>query len=92
MGVRTPWIAVVAFAVDEASWFANSRRIAGVRSGTDGSYSIRNLPAGEYFVVVSYDVEDGEWYDVALLKRLAPGAQRIALGQDEQRTHDAVVR
>ena len=87
-----PAATVVAFSTDQASWFSNSRRIAGVRAGVDGTYSIRNLPAGEYFVAVSYDVEQNEWFDPVLLRRLAAGAQRISLTENEQKLVDLILR
>lgn len=83
---------VIAFGVRPASWFANSRRVAGVRPSADGRYTIHNLPPGEYFVIASTDVEQGEWFDPALLKRLAAEASRITLAEYERRTHDLSVR
>lgn len=79
---------VIAFGVDKASWFTNSRRVAGVRPDAEGRYTIRNLPPGEYFVVVSDDVEQNEWFDATALQRLAPVAVRIVLGEDETKTFD----
>jgi hypothetical protein len=82
---------VIVFAVDRASWFFSSRRIAGIRPGADGRYAIRNLPRGEYYVVAFGDVEQGEWYDPSLLERLTGASERIALGESEKKVHDIVV-
>ena len=38
-----------------------------------GRYSIRNLPPGEYRVAAALDLEQGEWFDPAVLERLLPG-------------------
>jgi hypothetical protein len=83
---------VVVFPVDTGSWFVNSRRIAGVRPGNDGRYSIRNLPAGEYFVAVTSDLEQGEWFDPSALQALVASAARIVIAEHETRTHDVTVR
>jgi hypothetical protein len=87
-GLPAAGAAIVAFGADPSSWFANSRRIAGVRAGADGAYSIRNLPAGEYFIVASYDVDQGEWFDPVVLQRLVAGAMRISLAENEQKAQD----
>jgi hypothetical protein len=91
-GAPSPGAFVVVFSTDSATWFVNSRRVAGVRAGSDGTYSIRNLPAGEYFVAATHDLEQGEWFDPLVLQRLVAGAMRIALGADEQKTMDVIVR
>jgi Carboxypeptidase regulatory-like domain len=79
---------VIAFGVDKAVWFLNSRRVAGVRPDAEGRYSIRNLPPGDYLVAVTDDVEQNEWFDPAVLQRLAPSAMRITLEENETRTID----
>jgi hypothetical protein len=91
-GMPADGTAVIAFGVDESSWFTNSRRVAGVHARADGTYSIRNLPAGDYFIVASYDVMPGEWFDPALLQRLTAGAMRVSLGEYEARTQDVVLK
>jgi hypothetical protein len=91
-GMPAEGAAVIAFGVDESSWFTNSRRIAGVNAAADGTYSIRNLPPGDFFVVASYDVTPGEWFDPAVLERLAAGAMRISLGEFEAKTQEVVVK
>jgi carboxypeptidase family protein len=82
---------VVIFATDANAWFLNSRRVAAVRAGPDGRYAIANLPAADYFVAASDDVDSGEWYDPALLRRLARSAGRVTLGRFEKKTQDLVV-
>ncbi|HYT67695.1 MAG TPA: carboxypeptidase-like regulatory domain-containing protein [Vicinamibacterales bacterium] len=61
---------VVAFSTDRSTWFMNSRRVAGVRVDRDGRYTIRNLPPGEYRVAATTDIDQGEWFDPAVLDRL----------------------
>jgi hypothetical protein len=91
-GMPADGTAVIAFGVDESSWFTNSRRVAGVHARADGTYSIRNLPPGDYFVVASYDVTQGEWFDPALLQRLKASSIRISIGEYEARTQDVVLK
>ncbi len=76
---------VVLFPVEQALWVPQSRRIQGVRPSADGGYVIRNLPAGDYFVVAIDDVEPGEWFDPAFLQRLLPAAVRVSVADGEQK-------
>ena len=87
-----PSVFVIVFATNRAAWFPHSRRVAGVRSDDQGRYRISNLPPGEYFAVVEDNVAPNEWFDPMLLDRLSAKAIRIALGPNEARTQDFVVR
>jgi carboxypeptidase family protein len=82
---------IVAFSTDRATWFFNSRRVAAVRPDAQGRYSIRNLPPGDYRVV-SAELDQGDWFDPAVLERLLPSAAAITLTGIEKKTHDIVVR
>ena len=65
---------VVVFPRDRRLWESTSRRIAAVRPFTDGRYTVKDLPAGDYLVAAVGDVERGQWYDpvfLATLERLA---------------------
>jgi hypothetical protein len=83
---------VVVFSVDHAMWFFNSRRIAGARPNSEGRYTVRNLPPGDYLVAASDDILTGEWFDPVLLEQLAPRAARIRIGENEKKTYDIIVR
>jgi hypothetical protein len=83
---------VVVFSTDHATWFFNSRRVAGARPNSEGRYSVRNLPPGEYLVAASDDILAGEWFDPMLLEQLAPRAARIRIGENEKKTYDIIVR
>ncbi len=82
---------VVVFGTDKTAWFFNSRRVAGIRPDSQGRYTISNLPPGEYFVGAFEDVEQGEWFDPAVLQRLIADAGRITLGEYEKKKQDIVV-
>jgi hypothetical protein len=49
-------VTVIVFPSDERFWAPESRRIQGVRPATDGRYQVRNLPPGDYRLVVVSDV------------------------------------
>ena len=79
---------VVVFSPDQGTWFLHSRRVAAIRPSADGRYSIRNLPPGEYLVVLAADLEPNEWFDRELLRTLAASAMRITLGEHETKPLD----
>jgi Carboxypeptidase regulatory-like domain len=83
---------VVVFSTDRAFWFFNSRRIVGTRATPDGRYSIRNLPPGDYRILATADLEQGEWFDPAVLERLLPSAPAITVTGAEKKTQDIVIR
>ncbi len=82
---------VVVFGTDSAGWFSNSRRVVGERPNAEGEYVIRNLPPGEYFVAVTEDLEQSEWFDPAMLEQLASGAARIVLNDNEHKQQNWIV-
>jgi hypothetical protein len=87
-GVAAPEYTVILFPVEQSLWLPQARRIQGVRPSADGAYIFRNLPAGSYLVVAADDVETGEWFDPAVLQRLAPAAVRITIADGEQKVQD----
>lgn len=78
----------VVFSVDRTRWFHNSRAIAAVRPGTDGRYSVKNLPPGNYLVAVVTDADNGEWFDPPFLEQLARRAAPVAIGPYETKSLD----
>jgi uncharacterized protein (DUF2141 family) len=79
---------VVLFPEEPSLWVPTSRRIQGVRPAADGTYLMRNLPAGNYLLAAVDDVEPGEWFDPAFLQRLGPAAVRITIADSEQKVQD----
>ncbi len=62
-----------------------SRRIQTTRPATDGRFSFRNLPAGEYRLVPVLDPEPGSWLDPAFLEQLDSSATRVSLSEGEKK-------
>src|SRR4029078_8239928 len=83
---------VILFPQDRRLWVPRSRRLQGVRAGTDGAYAFRNLPAGNYFVALAADAEPGEWYDPAFLQRLVRGATRATIADGESAVRNLSVK
>jgi hypothetical protein len=79
---------IVVFAEDPRYWTPHSRRIQATRPATDGRFSFRNLPAGAYRLMAVEDMEDGQWFDPAVLQQLSGAAVPLQLGDGEHRTQD----
>jgi hypothetical protein len=79
--------AVVAFAVDEDRRGEGSRFFAVTRPARDGSFELRGLPRGDYFIAAADRVrDDDEWHDPDVLNALARTATRITLIEGQELT------
>jgi hypothetical protein len=87
-GTAVAGMAVIAFSTDQQQWQPQSRSIQAVRTGQDGTYRMRGLPSGDYRIIGTEDVEQGEWFDPAFLERVAPSSEKISLSEGEQKTRD----
>ena len=79
---------IVVFASDRRYWTPMSRRIQATRPSTDGRFSFRNLPAGEYRLMAVVDPEPGEWFDPAFLDQVAGATMPVSLGDGERKVQD----
>jgi len=76
---------LVVFSADRASWMPLSRRVRSMRPATDGTFSVRGLPAGDYFIAALADVEPGEWYDSKFLSSIVAASVKVTV-RDGART------
>jgi hypothetical protein len=88
------WIA--AFPVDKNLWRRAglaSRRTQVVLPGRAGQYSVKGLPAGEYFVVATTGASL-DFSDPKILSSLIPDASRVGLQDGDSKSLDlrAIVR
>lgn len=87
-GRPTSDFTIIVFPIEPRYWMPMSRRISATRPGTDGRFTFRNLPAGEYRLTAVTDVEPGEWYDPAFLKQLGNASIPISLSEGEKKNQD----
>ncbi len=87
-GAATADYSIIVFPVNPQFWVPQSRRIQSVRPGTDGRFTVRNLPPGDYALVAVTDVEPGEWFDPAFLQPLVNVSMRLSLADGEKKTQD----
>jgi hypothetical protein len=79
---------ILVFSTDRNYWGAGSRRIRMTRPATDGSFTIKGMPAGEYFLAAPFDLETGEWNDPALLDQLVKASVKVTLREGETTTQN----
>ncbi|MCR4374521.1 MAG: carboxypeptidase-like regulatory domain-containing protein, partial [Acidobacteria bacterium] len=87
-GTATSDYSIIVFPSDKQYWQPQSRRIQSARPGTDGRFTMRNLPPGDYMIVAVTDVEPGEWFDPEFLAELAQASMRVTLQDGEKKTQD----
>jgi hypothetical protein len=82
---------VIVYAADQRYWTGLSRRIQTSRPGTDGGFTFRNLPPGDYKLATVFDPEPGSWYDPAYLQQLDTVSTRLTLGPGEKKVQNVRV-
>ena len=83
-----PALTVIAFSTEPQFWRAQSRHIQTRRTGQTGTYDLRGLPPGDYYVIAVEDVEQGEWFDPAYLDSVKDKATRVTLRDGDKKTQD----
>jgi hypothetical protein len=80
---------LVAFPSDQRYWgTGTSRRIQTTRPGTDGRYTWRNLPPGDYRIAPVLDIDPGMTSDPQFLQQLEQTSLRITLQAGEKKVQD----
>ncbi len=79
---------IVVFSSDQRFWTPGSRRISTARPGTDGKFTLRGLPAGDYQIAALGDLEPGMQYDLEFLRALLAASTRVTLGEGAKVTQD----
>lgn len=82
---------LVVFPSDSRFWMRSARRIQTARPATDGRFTFRNLPAGDYLLAPVVDLEPGSHYDAGFLQQLEANAVRITLQPGEKKIQDLTV-
>jgi len=87
-GVPTADYTIVLFAADQKFWTPTSRRIVTTRPSTDGKFSFRDLPPGDYRLAALQDAEPGSWFDPELLKQLLTASTSVTMTEGLKKTQD----
>jgi hypothetical protein len=79
---------ILVFPADRTHWTPGSRRIRMTRPGSDGTFTVKGLPPGEYFLAAPLDLETGEWNDPTLLEQLVKTSVEVTLRDGETTTQN----
>ena len=80
---------LVIFPADNRYWTGTtSRRIQTIRPGTDGRYTVRTLPPGDYKIATVLDMEPGSAADPAFLQQVEAATLRVTLQPGEKKQQD----
>jgi uncharacterized protein (DUF2141 family) len=81
---------ILVFPTDRRYWSAGAgfRRIRTARPATDGAFTAKGLPPGEYFVSALTDLESGEWNDPSFLEQLLSSSVKVTLREGETTRQD----
>jgi hypothetical protein len=79
---------VLAFPTDNTLWRPQARQIMTARPDQTGTYQIRGLPAGDYYVTAVDPTEQGEWFEPAFLDQHRAGAAHLTLGDGDIKKQD----
>lgn len=88
LGRPTPDFTIIVYPSDRRYWLPQARRIASTRPGTDGRYTLRDLPAGDYRLTAVTDVEPGEWFNPDFLAQMAAVSIPVTLVEGQQTVQD----
>ena len=81
----------IVFPTDRRQWTiddARPIRFASAPPNANGTFTIANLPAGEYFVAAIPDAIGNSWQDPKMLDSLSRSAARITVGLGDTRSID----
>jgi hypothetical protein len=90
-----PGAAVVLFTTLREVWGAtgrSNRRARMVRASEDGTFVIRGIPAGDYFLAAIPDEDAGDWPDVRLMETLSRASTRLTIADSERKSQDLTTR
>lgn len=79
---------VVAIPADRQYWLPNTRRIVSVRPDLAGQYLFRGLPAGEYRIALTTELDTQDLSDAAALERLFNASVPVSIGVGEKKAFD----
>ncbi len=82
---------VVVFPAARSLWLPSSRRIKAVHLATDGSFSVGDLPMGQYCVAVVDNLDSADLGAPDFLAELQPAATTLTLAEGEHKIQNLKV-
>jgi hypothetical protein len=83
---------VIVFPEEERLWGPASRFVVAVGPGVDGRFAVRGLLPGKYFAAAVDRIDEDDWHDADVLRRLRAGAVAVTVGAQDEQTVTLVAR
>ncbi len=83
---------VIVFPPDERRWGPTSRFVFAASPARDGRFTIKGLLPGQYLLAAVDRIDEDDWHDPDVLRRLKAGATPITIGEQETQTVTLVAR
>jgi hypothetical protein len=83
-GTPAPDYYVVVFTTDRTMWRSDGRRLAFARPGSDGTFVIRDLPQGDYYLAALTDLDPRDWKRADLLDQVVPASLHVTIPEGGQ--------
>ena len=87
-GRPRPDALVVVFPLDPVLWTRYSRHVRRARPDLDGRYRVTGLPAGEYLILATDELDEADVLGPALFERLSARAARLTVTVGGRQTRD----
>jgi protocatechuate 3,4-dioxygenase beta subunit len=87
-GQPVPDYTLIIFPADSRYWTPMARRIQTARPGTDGHFTFRSLPPGDYRIATVLDPEPGSWTDPSYLSELEGVSLRVSISEGEKKVQN----
>jgi hypothetical protein len=87
-GRPAPQALVLVFPTDRRQWRSFSRLVRQNRPDADGRFRLEGVPAGEYLILATDEVDERSRLDTDAFDRLSARAGRVAVTAGEERTLD----
>jgi len=82
---------MLAFPVESSLWIPLSRYIMTARPDQNGTFQLRGLPPGEYYLAAVDPTEAGEWFEPSYLDEHRVSAVRLLLGDGDIKTQNVKI-
>jgi hypothetical protein len=79
------------YSTEPRFWLPLSRRVVQTKPGSDGTFAIRNLPAGKYYVCGLSEIDPSRLADPHFLEQLVPTSFTITLAEGESKRQDVKI-
>jgi hypothetical protein len=79
---------IIVFSADHEYWTPIGRRLSTARPATDGRFTFRSLPPGDYRLATVIDPEPGAWTDPEYLRQLEAVSMSVKLAPGEKKVQN----